>query len=442
MQERIDPEKLHVALSIFKKLGNHFYKDITDNVDGFLNKMLDDDHELFEQLISSSNVENGVPQHDDDNRQSNLEKEQKKEARTEEEIEEEEEDKFNKNDTIQRQKFNDLRPTMFVNDFPELNIETVRHAQNEHSNDQDITVTVAPGENQVPTNIVHEQHWESKSYPALFPNGKYDFHDKDRPQKISMQQYFDQRVMNCDRRFSRNSSYLFSAFACNEKNVLECNIGIAGMKGKVGNSSLNTLQDPYKVLEQCPGTPIYMRKKKYELIARLENLGPFHLFFTLSCGEKRYNENFTPFFKEHPELDNLVLRLVFENGREQIEVKVMGTADDWEPMEKVLKEKYQAKHEMIRQNVLSQTLTFDHRVKEFIKTIMMNKQSPFSVKYYSYRVEFQLRGAAHIHGTIWVDFEKYFEREIEKESNGELTYKQLKKTKSYDTKKTGNKNGK
>merc|ERR1712059_123889 len=106
-----------------------------------------------------------------------------------------------------------------------------------------------------------------------------------------------------------------------------------------------------------------------------------------------------------------------------------------EPMEKVLKEKYQAKHEMIRQNVLSQTLTFDHRVKELIKTIMMNKESPFSVKYYSYRVEFQLRGAAHIHGTIWVDFEKYFEMEIEKESNGELTYQQLKKTKSKDTKK-------
>ena len=241
--------------------------------------------------------------------------------------------------------------------------------------------------------------------------------------------------MNCDRRYSSNSSYLFSAFACNEKNVLQSNIGIVGMKGKVGNSSINTIQDPYKVLEHSPSTPIYMRKKKLYLIDKIDNLGLFHLFFTLSCGEKRYNENFTPFFKEHPELDNLVLRLVFENGREQIEVKVMGTADDWEPMEKVLKEKYQAKHEMIRQNVLSQTLTFDHRVKEFIKTIMMNKQSPFSVKYYSYRVEFQLRGAAHIHGTIWVDFEKYFEIEIEKESNGELTYKQLKKTKSKDTKK-------
>ena len=78
---------------------------------------------MFEQFISSSNVGNGVSQHDDDNSQSHLEKDGKKEARTEEEIEEEEEDKFNKNDPIQRQKFNDLKPTMFVNDFPQLNKE-------------------------------------------------------------------------------------------------------------------------------------------------------------------------------------------------------------------------------------------------------------------------------------------------------------------------------
>ena len=34
----------------------------------------------------------------------------------------------------------------------------------------------------------------------------------------------------------------------------------------------------------------------------------------------------------------------------------------------------------------------------------MNKHSPLAVEYYNYRVEFQLRGAAHIHGTIWVNW--------------------------------------
>ena len=119
------------------------------------------------------------------------------------------------------------------------------------------------------------------------------------------------------------------------------------------------------------------------------------------------------------------MQYVVENGREEVLIK---HGDAWVPMDKYLRENYQSKHEMIRENVLSQTLTFDHRVQEFIKNIMMNKDSPFSVKYYSYRVEFQLRGAAHCHGTIWVDFEKYFEKEIEEESKGERKYKELIKT--------------
>ena len=128
------------------------------------------------------------------------------------------------------------------------------------------------------------------------------------------------------------------------------------------------------------------------------------------------------------------MQYVVENGREEVLIKDSG---NWEPMDKVLREKYQSKHEFIKENVLTQTLTFDHRVQEFIKNIMMNKDSPFSVKYYSYRVEFQLRGAAHIHGTIWVDFEKYYEKEIEEESNGERKYKELIKTTSKNPKNTG-----
>ena len=51
---------------------------------------------------------------------------------------------------------------------------------------------------------------------------------------------------------------------------------------------------------------------------------------------------------------------------------------------------------------------FNKRVQEFIKTIIMNKagSNKMPVKYYNYRVEFQLRGAGHIHGTLWLDLEK------------------------------------
>ena len=63
----------------------------------------------------------------------------------------------------------------------------------------------------------------------------------------------------------------------------------------------------------------------------------------------------------------------------------------------------------------------------------MNQCNGLPVKYYSYCVGFQLRGAAHIHGTIWVDFEKYFQYQIWEETG--KTFFDQKKTTSKNTKK-------
>ena len=68
-------------------------------------------------------------------------------------------------------------------------------------------------------------------------------------------------------------------------------------------------------------------------------------------------------------------------------------------------------NELIKDNILTLTRCFDQRVHAFIKHIVCGPGAPMNVLYYNYRVEFQLRGAAHIHGVIWVDLpalsEKY-----------------------------------
>ena len=63
-------------------------------------------------------------------------------------------------------------------------------------------------------------------------------------------------------------------------------------------------------------------------------------------------------------------------------------------------------HELVRQNVLTATRNYDHRVKKFIKEIITGSGSPMNVIKYSTKVEFQGRGAAHNHGTLWVDLNK------------------------------------
>ena len=87
-------------------------------------------------------------------------------------------------------------------------------------------------------------------------------------------------------------------------------------------------------------------------------------------------------------------------------------------------------HEHIRTNILTATLNYNHRVKAFIRQIVMNTMSDLRVNHYSYRVEFQLRvsdqnylfdiklishcfqGAAHIHGVLFLDIEAIQKKEI------------------------------
>ena len=46
---------------------------------------------------------------------------------------------------------------------------------------------------------------------------------------------------------------------------------------------------------------------------------------------------------------------------------------------------------------------FHNRVKAFISKILLSKSNPMCVQFYSFKVEFQQRGAAHIHGIIWLN---------------------------------------
>ena len=69
-------------------------------------------------------------------------------------------------------------------------------------------------------------------------------------------------------------------------------------------------------------------------------------------------------------------------------------------------EQNKTKFEYVRSNVRDATINFNTRVQEFIKTTVTNKHTKMPVKYYNHRVEFQRRGAGHIHGTLWLDLEE------------------------------------
>ena len=81
--------------------------------------------------------------------------------------------------------------------------------------------------------------------------------------------------------------WFFAAAVFKEKKDLQRNIYIAYNRGqKVLNKAGNTiysLEDPYSVFKSVANTPAYHKQGKMEMVARLDNLGPFHVFFTISC---------------------------------------------------------------------------------------------------------------------------------------------------------------
>ena len=321
------------------------------------------------------------------------------------------------------------------------------------------TLIFAPGEGQTPTNILREQHPFVVHFPCLFPNGKCGLNDPERKIKITPQQFIMQRLLNINPVFAQNKPFLFSAVHYLEKYQLEYRMNISYMRGQVRNSAegrkLLQTEDGFAVFDSIPGSPKYWQKFKYDLIAKLEQLGPFQFFYTLSCADKRWDENLATvltkknphlmvlhrleeksnseanldpeedtirptdedYYSDEDELDDMEAKVILEVSEPSS--KQEPEASDYFIHEKVLDDKANSasdcsihcysdsfkcrrynlstfpdseKRKHLSENVLDVSRNFNNRVKAFRKNILMASQSPLHVQYYQDRVEFQSRG--------------------------------------------------
>ena len=310
---------------------------------------------------------------------------------------------------------------------------------------------LAPGENQVPRNILREKHPFVLHYPSLFPDGKGGLHDPDREKKIGTQQWVMQKLLNVNPMFSQNKPFIFSAVHYVEQQQLMANMNISFMRGKMtfsedGGKFLQT-EDGFAVFDGICGSPRYWQKMKYDLIAKMEQLGPPQFFYTLSCANKRWDENIaTILAKTRPDLKVLHCQeerkgdQVLDLNRKEIKDKDFYEEEDENednneevsvPLQQIseyfvheqvgsavmrdLEEEFkcllhegcsrknihvfldkQTSNKLQSENVLDVTRNFDSRVKAFRKNILMAKQSKLKVHYYHDRVEFQARYCYHV----------------------------------------------
>ena len=193
---------------------------------------------------------------------------------------------------------------------------------------------------------------------------------------------------------------------------MQRNINISGTRGrqvkdKDGGITYE-LDDGYTVLDDVKNTPRYWKKAKYEMLAKLENLGSFQFFFTISCADMRWEENFAAILRDQGM--NMIYTVVpDEHGHHVTKIEVEFKKDDKltrKGIKQYLDEDANTSiHELIRGNVLLATRYFNDRVKKFMNIIVTGDKNPMLVENYTYKVEFQDRGAGHIHGTLWLKLE-------------------------------------
>ena len=99
-------------------------------------------------------------------------------------------------------------------------------------------------------------------------------------------------------------------------------------KGKVGHTAegkqIISCNNAFDVFGKIAGTPQYWKNYRNELFARMEQLGPFTFFFTLSAAETKWPEVTTAILHYEQLIDKIVYQPGWEEDNEKIKIYLNG----------------------------------------------------------------------------------------------------------------------
>ena len=393
LQEYIRPKHLVKAVRKLKELGNIFYQNIKIDEE-FLNRdnNLDDNDDDLSQKDADDSTKNEV---------EGVEQNKGQDKNVEQNFDVEDDHRFPVVREYQS-KQNEVT-CMLPKDLSEKIItNTGKTTIKKPIGNGDTDIKIAPGEGKSATNLMREENFDVQAFPKHHPSGRFGLHFK-RKLKLTPQMYFSQRLLNADERFSKDSCYLFMASYYIERLALEKQISISGRRGKSIRGANGEIQveltDVFDVFKKIKGSPKYWQLARNELVAKVNQLGPFHVFYTFSCGEMRWAEVFLTLLCR----EGYKVTVPSEwNGNEN-ELIVEENGEKTELWDYVNNKMSKPKHKLFDEGIVLLTRMFDARVKSFISNILMGGGTDkVSFRWYSYRVEFQARGMPHIHGVAWI----------------------------------------
>ena len=156
-------------------------------------------------------------------------------------------------DPIKKYQFKYNESLCMTDKYPEISVKT-------HT-----SVDIAPGEGQVPKDIMTDEDWDIKAFPHLHNPDGSNGKDQERAVRLTEQNYFIHRICNKEKRFAKSAAYMYAAVAYIEKKQINRNINLAGTRGRqvMNNDGGKTyeLEDAHRVLEDIKNTQILEESK-------------------------------------------------------------------------------------------------------------------------------------------------------------------------------------
>ena len=298
---------------------------------------------------------------------------------------------------IEDEILNDLTSLSNPDEFQTEKIADISSKQAKRIFNKMEKVAVAPGEFGSFKNWGEDIFLEEKCFPEKFPFGVggYLSSSIDDPEKdMGFASYCVNQIMSCDPKFRNDSTYLFFLLLVKELVMLKrCKTTYLRQATRTPNltktdvlnlkhENINRYNRSFEVFKNMRGTSMYYEESKKNLMAHLRQNGCPTFFFTMSCAEFDWRE----LLKE-------IMETVYRRNVTDEEIDNLSTSE---------------KNKLISGNYVQSTLHFQKRVEKIFTLFKSDNffgvcgDHKYHVSSYFYRIEFQQRGAPHLHSLLWL----------------------------------------
>ena len=256
-------------------------------------------------------------------------------------------------------------------------------------------IAVAPGQFGGFQNWGKDVFLEEKCFPEKFPYGTGGYLSScidDEGNGMGFANYCINQLMSADPKFRQDSAYLFFLLLVKELIQLKrCKSTYFRQATRLPNlnkenivnidrSNLSRYNRSYQVFKSMRGTSMYYEESKKNLMALLRQNGCPSVFLTLSCAEFDW-----------PELLKEIVETVERRKVSKEYIENMSQS---------------ARNKIISENVVQSTVHFQKRMDKLFSLMKDDffdgSNDAYHVSTYFYRIEFQQRGAPHLHSLLWL----------------------------------------